>query len=173
MSAQNKSKTSSPPPSRGAAVETEGLPEEAHAQRMAGLFKDEYTKVVGYLVTHTGGSWSEACDIAAEAFAKVLETKDHRTISFFRAYVYRTAHNIATDRARLKAIRGRILEDASHEFDGEEPSPEPGLCEVQRAVVLQRVLAELNPRWRMAIRLRYWDELSCEEIVDRFLQKNV
>ena len=65
-----------------------------HTQRVAALFRDEYPKLVHYMVSKTG-SWPEARDVAAQAFAQVLEMRAPDTISFLKAYVYRAARNLA------------------------------------------------------------------------------
>src|SRR5271170_4231422 len=63
-------------------------PRADHTQRIAELFREEYPKLVHYMVARTG-SWSEARDVAAQAFAQVLEMKTPDAINFLKAYVYR------------------------------------------------------------------------------------
>ena len=91
-------------------VAAQAAPRDAHAQKMAELFREEYPKLVHYMVARTG-SWPEARDVAAQAFAQVLEMRAPDTISFLKAYVYRVARNLATDRARAGAIRTRHQQD--------------------------------------------------------------
>jgi DNA-directed RNA polymerase specialized sigma24 family protein len=45
--------------------------------------------------------------------------------------------------------------------------------EHERLQTLQSVLEALPPRVRMALRLRFWDELSYAEITARFREKGV
>ncbi|HEY0340504.1 MAG TPA: sigma factor, partial [Steroidobacteraceae bacterium] len=82
-------------------------PRDAHIQKIAELFREEYPKLVHYMVARTG-SWPEARDVAAQAFAQVLEMRAPDTVSFLKAYVYRVARKLATDRASAGAIRTRI-----------------------------------------------------------------
>jgi RNA polymerase sigma factor (sigma-70 family) len=139
----------------------------AHCQRIVELFRDEHVKLVNYLVARTR-SWAEARDIAAEAFAQVLEMRDPETVSFLKAYVYRAARNLATDRAKLGAIRGRINQIVRHEFTSITPSPEPLFMHEQRLDVLQRAIDGLPPTRRMVLKWRMWEELPYAEIESRF-----
>ena len=61
--------------SGGPAVATSSALGEPHCQRIAELFRDEYAKLVHYLVASTG-SRAEARDVASQAFAQVLEMRD-------------------------------------------------------------------------------------------------
>jgi RNA polymerase sigma factor (sigma-70 family) len=138
-----------------------------HTQRVAELFRSEYPKLVHYMVSKTG-SWPEARDVAAQAFAQVLESRSPETISFLKAYVYRAARNLATDRARSGAIRSRINRIVRHEFASTTPSPEPQFMQQQRVKVLSAAIETLRPTRRMVLRWRMWDELPYAEIENRF-----
>jgi RNA polymerase sigma factor (sigma-70 family) len=145
---------------------------DAHTQRIAELFRDEYPKLVHYMVARTG-SWPEARDVAAQAFAQVLEMRAPDTISFLKAYVYRVARNLATDRARAGAIRTRINKIVKHEFASTTPSPEPQFAHEQRVKVLSDAIETLRPTRKMVLRLRVWDELPYAEIESRFAADGV
>jgi RNA polymerase sigma factor (sigma-70 family) len=145
---------------------------DAHTQRIAELFRDEYPKLVHYMVARTG-SWPEARDVAAQAFAQVLEMRAPDTISFLKAYVYRVARNLATDRARAGAIRTRINKIVKHEFASTTPSPEPQFAHEQRVKVLSDAIETLRPTRKMVLRLRVWDELPYAEIESRFASDGV
>jgi RNA polymerase sigma factor (sigma-70 family) len=145
---------------------------DAHTQRIAELFREEYPKLVHYMVARTG-SWPEARDVAAQAFAQVLEMRAPDTISFLKAYVYRVARNLATDRARAGAIRTRINKIVKHEFATTTPSPEPLFAHEQRVKVLSDAIEMLRPTRKMVLRLRVWDELPYAEIESRFAADGV
>jgi len=144
----------------------------AHTQRVADLFRDEYPKLVHYMVSKTG-SWPEARDVAAQAFAQVLESRSTETISFLKAYVYRAARNLATDRARSGAIRTRINRIVKHEFADTTPSPEPHFMHQERVSVLSAAIEKLRPTRKMILRWRMWDELPYAEIESRFRSEGV
>jgi RNA polymerase sigma factor (sigma-70 family) len=150
----------------------ESPPRESHTKKIAELFRDEYPKLVHYMVARTG-SWPEARDVAAQAFAQVLEMRAPDTISFLKAYVYRAARNLATDRARAGAIRTRINRIVRHEFASTSPSPEPLFMQQQRIMVLESAMEALRPTRRMVLKLRMWDELPYTEIESRFAADGV
>ena len=145
---------------------------EAYAQRIAELFRQDHDKVVHYLVARCG-SWAEARDIAAQAFKQMLEVDDPSAITHLKAYVYKVARNIATDRAKVGAIRRRLNKIVAHEIPRTSPSPEPQICEQERLHALHRVVEQLPPRCRMALILRIWEELPYAEILNRFATMGV
>lgn len=147
-------------------------PNGNHTQRIAELFRDEYGKLVHYMVSKTG-NWPEARDVAAQAFAQVLEARTPESISFLKAYVYRSARNLATDRARSGAIHTRINRVVRHEFASTSPSPEPQCMQQQRIKVLGEAIESLRPTRRMVLRWRMWDELPYAEIESRFAAQGV
>ena len=155
-----------------AGTTTKSSSSDAQTQRIAALFREEYPKLVHYMVARTG-SWPEARDVAAQAFAQVLEMRAPDTVTFLKAYVYRVARNLATDRARAGAIRTRINKIVKHEFASTSPSPEPLFAHEQRIKVLSDAIETLRPTRKMVLRLRVWDELPYTEIESRFAADGV
>ena len=155
-----------------AGMTTKSSSRDAHTQRIAELFREEYPKLVHYMVSRTG-SWPEARDVAAQAFAQVLEMRAPDTVSFLKAYVYRVARNLATDRARAGAIRTRINKIVKHEFASTSPSPEPQFVQEQRVKVLSDAIETLRPTRKAVLRMRVWDELPYTEIESRFAADGV
>jgi RNA polymerase sigma factor (sigma-70 family) len=155
-----------------AGMATKSSSRDAHTQRIAELFREEYPKLVHYMVSRTG-SWPEARDVAAQAFAQVLEMRAPDTVSFLKAYVYRVARNLATDRARAGAIRTRINKIVKHEFASTSPSPEPQFVQEQRVKVLSDAIETLRPTRKAVLRMRVWDELPYTEIESRFAADGV
>ena len=155
-----------------AGTATKSSSSDAQTQRIAALFREEYPKLVHYMVARTG-SWPEARDVAAQAFAQVLEMRAPDSVTFLKAYVYRVARNLATDRARAGAIRTRINKIVKHEFASTSPSPEPQFAHEQRIKVLSDAIETLRPTRKMVLRLRVWDELPYTEIESRFAADGV
>jgi len=145
---------------------------ETSVRKIADLFQDDYAKLVHYLVARTK-SWPEARDIAAQAFAQVLEMRNPETVVFLKAYVYRAARNLATDRARAGAIHNRIHRIVRHEFASTTPSPEPMFMQEQRLKVLEAAIEALKPTRKMLVRWRMWEELSYTDIASRFAAAGV
>jgi RNA polymerase sigma factor (sigma-70 family) len=143
-----------------------------HTERVAQLFREEHPKLVHYLVSRTG-SWAEARDIAAQAFAQVLEVREPDKVGFLKAYVYRAARNLAIDRAKLGLIRIRIRQGMKHDLATTSPSPEPELIEEERLQSLRRQVDKLRPKYRALLIWRMYEELSYAEIEMRFAAQGI
>jgi RNA polymerase sigma-19 factor, ECF subfamily len=147
-------------------------PSETHADRMAALFREEHLKLVHYLVARTK-CWHEAREIASQAFSQVLAIKDPQSVGSLKAYVYKTAKNLATNWHTLGAIRRRLNGIVGYELPSTSLPPEPGLLDEQRLELLQQAIQALRPSRREVLVLRFWDRLPYEEIVLRLEQKGV
>lgn len=75
------------------------------------LFQRHNDELVRYLVGRLK-SRDEAVEVAQEAYIRLLRLDDTSTIGFLRAFLFRTATNIAIDRQRR---RGRAMAYAEHE----------------------------------------------------------
>lgn len=146
--------------------------EGAHARQVEALFREEHSRIVGYLVAQTG-SWAEARDVAAQTFAKMLEMRDLDGVNSPKAYLYTVAQNIVKDRKKLAAIRRRIDQSVLYELSTTSPSPEPLASAEERLHILSMTIEQLRPLWREVLTLRYWDHLEVAEIVARFAQKRI
>ncbi|MGH8139514.1 MAG: RNA polymerase sigma factor [Steroidobacteraceae bacterium] len=145
---------------------------EEHAKRIAELFHQYHCKLVKSLVARTR-SWEEARDIASQAFAELLALERPGSVGFYGAYLYRTARNLATNHLIRRSMRRRKDSVAGCDPAWTSPAPEPSCVEGERHAVLQRAIKGLPAHWRTALVLRVWDELSYEEIVDRFAASGV
>lgn len=156
-----------PEPSESGGSKESSQPDD---QAWAGLFAQHYTKLVKSLVARTR-SWDEARDIASQAFVEVL-TQRPGSVSFLGPYLYRTARNLALNRLNHRAMLLR-KESIVCSYPAEQISPESEWAQHERIAVLHRAVGALAPRLRMAIILRIWDELSYEEIAQRFAELGV
>jgi RNA polymerase sigma-70 factor (ECF subfamily) len=152
--------------------------DEAHRLRVAQLFKSEHDRVVHHVVAITG-TWSEARDVAAQAFEKLLRFGT-QGVGNLRAYVYQAARNIAVNRARDQSTRRKLDRIAIHELVSAGSSPEPEWVEAesleqqqQRLRRLKTAIDKLPPRCRLALELRIWDDLTHAQILARFAAEGV
>jgi len=116
------------------------------------------------------GSAEDARDAAQEAFVQAfVKLETFRGSSAFYTWLYRIAHNTAMSHARRKRpTRSLDMERAdrgSEPIDG-QPAPDARLEMSERAVQVQRVLAELSIEYREVIVLREIDGCSYEEIAE-------
>jgi RNA polymerase sigma factor (sigma-70 family) len=147
-----------------------------HKARVEVLFGEEYSRCAAWLSGRVG-SRAEAADIVAQAFAQILAQPDADGVKSLKAYLYKTAANLAANRRSFAARRGRILQGARHEFDDTSPSHESVLFAEEQTreqhQLLQRVVDNLPPAFREVLTLRYYDHLKTSEIVDRFAQRGI
>ena len=124
------------------------------------------------------GDAAAAEDALAETFRTALERLDrfeHRGVSVWY-WLARIAGNKALDQHRAHARRGRALvgfEQLIVPGLPEQPRPDAGLNERQETGALRQhvgeVLEGINPRYRRAIELRFFEERSradCAETME-------
>lgn len=138
-------------------------PPAKHLQRIDALCKEEYARVVHYMVQKTG-SWDGARDAVHEAVLKVLTVPDPESVCNPRAYLYRSARNYVIDQGRLGAIHRRIHRILPFEFQSLTPSIEPSLMHEERVEALREAMEKLRPHLRQLVRWRMWDELPYDSI---------
>ena len=109
----------------------------------------------------------DAEDLTFEAFAKAFRNIHRYSHDYaFSTWLFRIAYNNCVD--FLRTIRG-IATDNKEESEWEklkssEPDPEQRLIRIQRTILLRRIVHRLKPGYRNLIELRYFRELSYEEI---------
>lgn len=119
----------------------------------------------------------EADDLTIETFGKAfcslhLYSPNHA----FSTWLFRIASNNCIDFFRRKRMQTISLTDMATNTDNEvfecplpsdAPTPEEEVMTSQRVDMLRQVVAQLKPRYRKIIEMRYFDELSYEEIAER------
>ncbi|MBM3190614.1 MAG: sigma-70 family RNA polymerase sigma factor [Chloroflexi bacterium] len=112
------------------------------------------------------GNSDEAADAAQETFLRAytrLNTYD--ADRKFSSWILSVASHYCVDR-----LRRRRPSVSMEEMDGWRwipdagPRPEEQTARSQRDQAIRRMLADLPPQYRLAIVLRYWHDLSYEEI---------
>jgi RNA polymerase sigma factor (sigma-70 family) len=119
-------------------------------QRVASLF-EAHNKALLRFLTCRLRSAQEAHEVAQEAYVRLLQLDAPDGVSYLRAYLFKTAANLATDRLRSTARRARVdqLEffEQAEEF---EPSAETNVAAQQELATILTILDELPPRCRYA-----------------------
>jgi RNA polymerase sigma factor (sigma-70 family) len=130
-----------------------------HASVLAKLFIENNRSLCAYLRLRVA-SQHEAEDIAQEAYARLLQHDQPRAISFLRAYLFKVAANIASDRARQRRLHLRIDLAHSPEEQIESTSPDQQVHAAEQLSLLARALSELPEKYRRAFllcRIQEWD----------------
>lgn len=78
------------------------------------LFQRHNEELVRYLTGHLK-SRDEAVEVAQEAYVRLLRLDDASTIGFLRAFLFRTATNIAIDRQRKQTRAQAYVQEETHD----------------------------------------------------------
>jgi RNA polymerase sigma-70 factor (ECF subfamily) len=108
------------------------------------------------------GNAADAEDIAQEAFLRILDSADrYQPTASFRTYLYRIVSRLCFDLSRRKRLRRhQLLPDLT--TNG--PSPEDVSLLEERAAAVRQALDSLPPAQKMAVVLRYYQDLGYWEI---------
>jgi RNA polymerase sigma-70 factor, ECF subfamily len=115
------------------------------------------------------GSGPEAEDAAQETFLRVYSGirsyDDSRKLS---SWILSIASHYCIDRLRRRRGATVSMEelDAVRWMPDASPRPEDQLLADERDLVIQRVLGSLPEQYRLAVILRYWQDLSYDEIAE-------
>lgn len=144
--------------------------EQAFAE-LVELYKDKVYQVAYRMV----GNVHEAQDVAQEAFLRAYTNIDTYDIQRkFSTWLFRIATNVAIDRLR-KRKPDFHLEDPVQGADGltiesqlaadEEPVDDQ-VIQMETRDWIQQEIQALPPKYRMAVLLKYMEDLSLKEISD-------
>jgi RNA polymerase sigma factor (sigma-70 family) len=102
-------------------------------------------------------SWEEATEVVQEAYVRVFRLNNPPPINFLRAYLYKTAFNLASD-SRGRQTRRQQREDSVYtevyrERERENPTPERLCLDDEMRAHLQDAVNKLPPKARMAFTL--------------------
>lgn len=105
-------------------------------------------------------NWQDAEDLTVEAFARLMVKKPRIREGGFKAYLYKTARNLASRfHSRERRIESFSLEGAEKELVGSF-SPEECFQDEEKKRILHLCLERIDPELREALWLVYFEELS-------------
>lgn len=133
---------------------------------VARLFSDHNSALVRFLRLRLKSD-QEARDVAQEAYVRLLQLDQPGAVSFLRAYLFRTAANLATDRLRRAATRRAVDHDPVFEDKADDLDPERAALARERLAIVEAGLSELPERVRTAFLLHRLGDHSCSEIASR------
>ena len=134
---------------------------------MSYLFREHNRALVSYLAARL---WSEqeAKEVAQEAYVRLLQLQKPGTPSLLRAYLFKTATNIAIDRMRHRTVRHRAEEQAElfEELNarGELEDPAKQLLARERTEQLLGYLQELPIKCQQVIHLHRLEGVSQHDV---------
>jgi RNA polymerase sigma factor (sigma-70 family) len=137
---------------------------EVHRARIAEVYVQIEAPLLGALRSRVG-SMQEARDIAQEACVKLMERTG--TVNSLRAFLWRTALNIATDRWRQGTFRNAQTPILASEADSTSPSPEFACIALEQLAIIEKALDELPPKCRKAFILLFFENLEFTDVAER------
>jgi len=130
------------------------------------LLRQHNDALVNYIYSWVH-SRSDAKDIVQEAYCRIFRLGDPHAVSHLRAYLYKTAKNIATDWIRQRIVREAYVQEEPLRAPQETPSPEQIWLAREQLEALQRGIEALPPRTKMALLMVRQDGLSYEEVGEK------
>lgn len=132
-----------------------------------------YKDSIYFMVLKMVNNREDAMDLTVETFAKAFEKLDKYQPEFaFSTWLFRVATNNCIDFIRKKKLNTMSIHGMTND-DGEEKqldiksdvlNPEESSIKKQQTQELRMLIESLPSRYRNLITLRYFDELSYEEI---------
>lgn len=132
------------------------------------LFQNHNEELVRYLTSRLK-SHEEAVEVAQEAYVRLLRLDDSSTIGFLRAFLFRTATNIAIDRVRRRGLAQAYVEEATPEQQVNEMfgfTPERSLAAKQSLEKVLDCVGTLPPKCRHAFIEYKFRHRSYEDIAE-------
>jgi len=133
-----------------------------------------YRDSVYYMLLKMVGNRDDADDLTIEAFAKAFKRLKQYTPTYaFSTWLFKIATNNCIDFIRKKKKNTFSIDKTIEGADGSEMSitlrsdfldPEETMQSNQKVKLMHDVVDKLKPRYKQLVELRYFDELSYEEI---------
>lgn len=150
---------------------------EQHDQAAFTELLDRYKESVFYLLMKMVNNRDDAEDLTIEAFGKAFKNIEQYTPNYaFSTWLFRIATNNCIDFIRKKRMTTVSLDKSFMSDDGGEMTmdvrsetldPEENLIRKQKNVLMQSLVTKLKPRYRVLVEMRYFQELSYEEIAEK------
>lgn len=134
-----------------------------HARALSHLFEEHNRTLQSFLIARLGNE-QEAREVAQEAYVRLLQLHQPGTVSFLRAYLFRTAANLAVDRVRQRSNRERLDRSGPEREFIDQLSPDRRLMAAEELAVLEQALRELPPPYRRAFILHRFEDWSTTEV---------
>ena len=136
---------------------------------------ERYRDSIYFMLFRMVSNRDDADDLTIEAFGKAFSRlKQYQPNYAFSTWLFKIASNNCIDFIRKEKKKKLVSLDNSFENeDGDRLSidvradaldPEETVIKAQKVKMMREVVEKLKPRYRDLIKLRYFDELSYEEI---------
>jgi RNA polymerase sigma factor (sigma-70 family) len=143
-------------------------------QRAYAELLGRYRDAIYYMLLKMVNNSSDAEDLTIEAFGKAFKNISQYAPNYaFSTWLFKIATNNCIDFIRKKKTSHVSLDQTNEEHekatkDIQAPvmDPEETLINEQKIHLMRSLVSKLKPRYRKLIELRYFNELSYEEIAE-------
>ena len=133
---------------------------------------DRYQDSIYFLLLKKIGNENDAEDLTMETFGKAFNNLAQYTpVYAFSTWLFRIAINNCIDFVRKRKIRPQSYDSGvdfhdpdNQNFTAKTLNPEDLVIKEQKASMIREMIKTLKPRYARLIELRYYQELSYEEI---------
>jgi RNA polymerase sigma-70 factor (ECF subfamily) len=143
--------------------------QKAYAELMS-----RYKDSIYYMLLKMVNNRDDAEDLTIEAFGKAFRNIRQYTPDYaFSTWLFKIATNNCIDFIRKKrkmmlsidrGFENEEGQDVSLEVKSDGPAPDDVMMKKQKVMMMKDVVEKLKPRYRRLVELRYYQELSYEEI---------
>ncbi|MFP4059506.1 MAG: RNA polymerase sigma factor [Bacteroidales bacterium] len=131
-----------------------------------------YRDAIYYMLLKMVNNSSDAEDLTIEAFGKAFKNIGQYAPNYaFSTWLFKIATNNCIDFIRKKRANYISIDQADEDPDSAPvdiqattPDPEESMINDQKIKMMRSVVSKLKPRYRRLIELRYFKELSYDEI---------
>jgi len=132
-----------------------------------------YQQRVYWLVRRTVGNHEDADDITQEVFVRVYQSlKRFRGEASFYTWLYRIATNLTLNAIRKKRLRTAVGFEQLSTAPDTNAAPDDQIAQKEYEQALLAAIEQLPPKQKLVFTLRYYDEMSYEDMA-RVLKKSV
>ncbi|MEI6764489.1 MAG: sigma-70 family RNA polymerase sigma factor [Bacteroidota bacterium] len=145
--------------------------QKAYAELM-----NHYKDTIYFMLLKMTNNPDDADDLTIEAFGKAFKKLHQYTPDYaFSTWLFKIASNNCIDFIRKKKKDLLSIDKSYGNEEGVElsqmlpsntPDPEEKFIEAQKIKTMREVVEKLKPHYRKLVELRYFEELSYEEISD-------
>jgi RNA polymerase sigma factor (sigma-70 family) len=133
-----------------------------------------YKDSIYFMLLKMVNNKDDADDLTIEAFGKAFKRLDQYTPNYaFSTWLFKIASNNCIDFIRKQRMKMYSIDKSFEDDEGSELTmdlkcidldPEEAVIRDQKIILMRNLVDQLKPRYRELIELRYFKELSYEEI---------
>jgi RNA polymerase sigma-70 factor (ECF subfamily) len=132
------------------------------------LVERHHSSLLGYLYRLNNGDRTLAEDLVQESFLRILRRVNFQPGRPFKPWLYAIATNLSRDHFRSAFTRYSVLSSSEEErlsnMHDSEPGPEEMVLLAEKGSEVARAISQLGPEYRAALLLRFYNDLSLQEI---------